>query len=310
VICGLTSVGALHCWGDNENSQFGYGPSDSNNRYVPTPAAPGLTFNYVSAGGVFMCGVVFSGRTWCWGQDGGGNLGRDVVASSKNFPERISSSLAFTSLSAGFQHTCGLVADGTAYCWGFGLNGALGNGANLSSSTPVPVSGNLKFSKIVAAFFYTCGIAADGAYCWGRNRFGNLGSDTGVCPDQGAQNALCPTNVPLKVSGSQTFVDISAQERNVCARTATEAAWCWGDNQFGELGNGTTNGTTPNPIPVPVSGGLSFTTIAVGQRFACGATADGAVYCWGQNNLGQIGQGSTATAFYTTPQRVTGVSLK
>jgi alpha-tubulin suppressor-like RCC1 family protein len=309
-ICGLTNVGALHCWGDNENSQYGFGPGDSTNRYVPTPAAPGLSLNYVSAGAIFMCGIDFSGSTWCWGQDGGGNLGRDAVFSSKYSPARISSSLVFTSLAAGFQHTCGLTADGTAYCWGYGLNGALGNGAMSSSTTPVAVSGGLKFRKIVAGFFYTCGIAADGAYCWGRNRFGNLGSDTGICTDQGAQDARCPSSVPLKVASSQTFVDIGAQERVVCALTAAGAAWCWGDNQFGELGNGTTSGTAPNPVPVAVSGGLTFTTIAAGQRFACGATADGAIYCWGQNNLGQIGQGSTTTAFYTTPQRVNGVSLK
>jgi len=94
----------------------------------------------------------------------------------------------------------------------------------------------------------------------------------------------------------------------VCGLTAGGAAYCWGENAFGELGNGTTN-TTSNPTPVAVSGGLAFVTIAVGQQAACAATADGTIYCWGRNNFGQVGQGTT-TAFYTTPQRVSGVSLK
>ncbi|MFN2602920.1 MAG: RCC1 domain-containing protein [Gemmatimonadaceae bacterium] len=309
IVCGVTSVGALHCWGDNQNAQYGYGPGDTATSFTPRPAAPGLTTTYASAGGIFMCGIQYSGSTLCWGQNAGGNLGNGDVSTFYSAPVRVSTSLSFTSVTAGFQHACGLTADGTAYCWGFALNGALGNGTTTNSGTPVPVSGGLKFRKIAAAFFYTCAIATDGAYCWGRNRFGNLGSDTGICTDQGGPNALCQSNVPLKVSGSQTFVDIAAGVRFACGLTAAGAAWCWGDNSFGELGNGTTS-TTPNPTPVAVSGGLAFTTIGAGSGYACGATSDGVIYCWGQNNFSQIGQGSTATSFYSTPQRVSGLSLK
>jgi alpha-tubulin suppressor-like RCC1 family protein len=90
--------------------------------------------------------------------------------------------------------------------------------------------------------------------------------------------------------------------------TATGAAYCWGDNAFGNLGNGTTN-NNPTPSPTAVSGGLTFTTMAAGQWGACGATSDGSIYCWGRNQSGQVGQG-TATGFYTTPQLVNGIKLK
>jgi alpha-tubulin suppressor-like RCC1 family protein len=308
VICGLTSVGTLYCWGDNENSQYGYGASDVNPSFTPRLAAPGLSMTWVSAGAQHMCGIVFSGATYCWGQSSGGTIGNGDLSSFKTTAVPVATSETFATVSAGFGNSCALTKAGLAYCWGVGTLGQLGNGANTSSATPVPVSGGLTFTKIVAGFSFACGITTNGTYCWGRNRFGELGSDTGSCPFQSLPNALCPSGVPLKVATPQNLVDIALQDRLVCGLTAGGAAYCWGENAFGELGNGTTN-TTSNPTPVAVSGGLAFVTIAVGQQAACAATADGTIYCWGRNNFGQVGQGTT-TAFYTTPQRVSGVSLK
>jgi alpha-tubulin suppressor-like RCC1 family protein len=255
-----------------------------------------------------MCGLLYSGSAYCWGENGGGNIGNGDLSSFKTAPVKVATSLTFKSVFSGFQHSCGITNSGAGYCWGYGLNGALGDGSKTHSAVPVAVAGGLTFSKISAAFFYTCGIASDGAYCWGRNRFGNLGTDTGICPNEGAANAYCPVAVPLKVSGPQTFVDISATERVACGLTASGAAFCWGDNTFGELGNGTSSASL-TPTPVAVSGGLSFVTIVTGQMSVCAATADGTIYCWGRNNFGQIGQGTT-TPFYTTPQRVNGIKLK
>lgn len=307
-MCGLTSTGTLYCWGDDQNAQYGYAP-DTVASFTPKLAAAGLSFSWVSPGGFHVCGIVFSGATFCWGENGSGNIGNGDLSRFLTPPVRVATSLTFTKVFAGYQHTCALTAAGKAYCWGLGVNGELGDGLNTSSATPVAVGGGLTFKKLAVGFSYSCGIATDGTYCWGRNRFGTLGVDTGICTNQGAQNALCPSAVPLKVSTSQTFVDITAKERVTCAVTSSAAAYCWGNNAFGELGTGTTS-VNPVPTPQPVSGGLAFTTIAASQQAVCAATSDGTIYCWGRNNIGQVGQGSTTTAFYTTPQRVTGISLK
>lgn len=308
--CGLTSVGSLHCWGDNFNGQYGYGPTDTLPSYTPRAATPGLAFTWISAGGFQVCGIVFSGTTFCWGENAGGSLGSGDLSSFRSAPVRVVSSLSFATLSSGFLHNCALTLEGTAYCWGGGSAGALGNGAVANSALPVAVSGGLKFTKVAVGNGATCGITTDNAaYCWGQNSLGQLGSDTGGCPTQFAPNALCPSAVPARVSGGQAFADVALKSRFACALTASGAAYCWGDNHFGQLGNGTTS-TTPVSTPVAVSGGLSFATITVGEVFACGAVADGTIYCWGSNNRGQVGQSSTSTPFYTTPQRVNGISLK
>jgi len=307
--CGLTSAGALHCWGDNENGQYGYGAGDTLSSFTPRPSAPGLGLTWVSAGGFQICGIVFSGATYCWGQNVRGSLGNGNLATFISGPVRVSTSVAFMSLSSGLQHSCGLTAEAAAYCWGAGGAGALGNGSTSDAGVPVAVSGGLKFTKIAAGLSATCGIAADGAYCWGTNTSGQLGADTGKCPLDHFPNALCPSAVPVKVFGAPNFVDLMVAERFACGLTSSGAAYCWGDNQSGELGNGTTS-IDPVVTPVPVSGGLNFTTLTGGRGYACGAIADGTIYCWGINTVGQIGQGSTAVRFYSTPQRVSGVSLK
>ena len=314
--CGLTSAGALHCWGDNQNGQYGYGQGDTLSSFTPRPSAPGLGLTWVSAGGFQVCGIVFSGVTYCWGQNRSGSLGNGNLATFISGPVRVATAVPFVSVSSGLTHTCGLAADGVAYCWGNGTSGALGNGSASNAAVPVAVVGGLKFTKIGTGANTTCGIATDGTYCWGVNKVGQLGADTGSCPLDHFPNALCPSTVPVKVSGGLSFVDVMVAEQFACGLTSSGAAYCWGDNFSGELGNGTmgvvtaTTGVDPVASPVPVSGGLRFTTLTGGRSYACGAITDGTIYCWGANSVGQIGQGSTATPFYTTPQQVNGISLK
>lgn len=151
----------------------------------------------------------------------------------------------------------------------------------------------LVFARVSAGGSHSCGVTTGGAaYCWGDNRFNQLGDGST------AINSL----TPVPVAGGLTFATVSAGDAHSCGLTTGGAAYCWGRNTAGELGNGTNTGST---VPVPVSGGLTFTAVSAGFDFApanagaahsCGVRTGGAAYCWGGNARGQLGSGSTTSS--------------
>jgi alpha-tubulin suppressor-like RCC1 family protein len=153
---------------------------------------------------------------------------------------------------------------------------------------PVAVTGSLSLRMIAAGGFdvgQTCALTNAGdAYCWGNNERGQLGLGTS---DVAAHAA------PAPVSGGLTFTVLTAGlGRHTCALTATGAAYCWGENSFGALGDGS---STDRPVPTPVSGEVDFAQVMAGGFIGhtCGLTGSGAAHCWGDNEVGQVGDGST-----------------
>src|SRR5439155_646348 len=203
--------------------------------------------------------------------------------------------LMFATVSAGYgEFVCGVTAVQAAYCWGYNGYGQLGNGTLVSSTTALTVSGGLTFASVSAGVAATCGVTPAGAaYCWGHNGSGELGNGTRI-----------NSSTPVAVSGGLTFAAVSGGESFdfTCGVTTGGAAYCWGANGLGQFGNGTTTSST---TPVPVSGGLTFTTVSGGATsFTCGVTTAGAAYCWGSNFYGQFGNGTTISS--TTPVAVSG----
>jgi alpha-tubulin suppressor-like RCC1 family protein len=152
----------------------------------------------------------------------------------------------------------------------------------------VAVTGGHTFQQIVAGGFslgHTCGLTSSGdAYCWGDNERGQLGN---------GEVDLTPHPVPVPVSGQLTFTALTAGlGRHTCGLTGPGAAYCWGENAFGALGDGSTN---DHSVPVPVSGGLAFARLIAGGFIGhtCGLTGSGTAYCWGENERGQVGDGTT-----------------
>jgi alpha-tubulin suppressor-like RCC1 family protein len=158
------------------------------------------------------------------------------------------------------------------------------------------VSGGLAFQVVTAGGFeigHTCGVVAGGvAYCWGDNEQGQLGTGSAD---------FDPHPLPMAVSGAFAFVSLTAGlGSHTCGLLGSGAAYCWGENTFGALGDGS---TTPRATPVPVSGGLVFTALKAGGFIGhtCGLTDGGSGYCWGENERGQVGDGSTTDRLSPSP---------
>lgn len=298
--CALTTAGAAYCWGDNSTGQLGNGTTDSTSS--PVAVAGGHTFATISSGSGHTCGVTTAGAIYCWGNDISGQLGNDTMNYVNSEPVLLPDSLNFKAVAAGNGFSCGLTTTGAAYCWGRNDAGELGNGTMTQSLVPVPVAGGLTFVALSTGIFHVCGLTTDGsAYCWGANFVGELGNPpaavSGSCDVGGS--FPCSTT-PIPVTGGLKFAKISAGQWATCGVTTGAQGYCWGYNGYGQLGSQSTPLTAdPNPTPLPVSGGLSFSTIVTGYYHTCGITTTGAAYCWGDNSWGELGDGSTT--FHSTP---------
>ncbi len=256
---------------------------DANGKVLPgRPVA--WTTNAASVAAVDATGLVT-------GVDSGSAL---VIATSGDVSDTtLIAVVAFHlgSVVAGGGHTCGLLTDGAAYCWGDNSSGQLGDGTRVSRSLPAGVAGGLAFATLSASSDHSCGLTTGGAaYCWGDNGEGQLGDGT-----------TASSAVPVAVAGALTFSAVVAGDYYTCGLTAGGAAYCWGTNWTGQLGDGS---TTSRSVPVAVTGGLTFTALAAGTYHTCGIARGGVPYCWGYNLRGELGDGTrTARA---APVAVTG----
>ncbi len=330
--CGLTATGAAYCWGWNQFGQLGVGTTT--NGPLPAPVSGGLTFARLSGGRTNTCGITTVGATWCWGSGAEGRLGNGTTTNSF-VPTQVIGGLTFAQISSGSTHSCALTADGTAYCWGYNFGGQLGDGTTTSRNTPVPVTTALKFTSITAGRdFFTCAIAVGGdAYCWGAFaeatgntprlvtgglKFASLdagerhacGISTGgvtYCwginfEGQLGDGTQTRRSTPVPVLGGLTFVSVDAGDEHSCGRTAAGIVHCWGSNAAGALGAGTLQSRSTSPVEV--FGGMSFSSLAAGEAFACGMNSRNVVFCWGSNFFGSLGIGAPNSSISEVPQAV------
>ncbi len=289
--CALTTAGSATCWGSNLNGQLGDG---STRRTAPVAVSGSQSFAAVTAGQQHSCGLTGGGAAFCWGTNGDGRVG-DGTQVDRNAPTAVAGGLSFATLSAGALHTCGLTATGTAYCWGSNQFGQIGDGSTTIRVAPVIVSGSLTFTSLLAGGSHTCGIVSGGAaYCWGLNGNGQLGD-----------NSTINRTAPTPVSGTNTFTALAlspaAGAGHTCGVSAAGTMFCWGHNQSGQLGDGSTSNRS---APTLVSGGQIFASVAAGFAHSCGRTAIGTTLCWGANQSGQLGDGSTTNR--TAPTAISG----
>lgn len=295
--CGLTTDSLAYCWGDGSSGQLGNGRSGQFYRdSVPQPVSGGYRFTDISAGSDFSCAVTSGREAYCWGGNGHGQLG-DGSTSAHSTPVLVAGSHVFVSVGAGFDHACGVTADSAAYCWGDGNVGQLGDGSTtIYSDTPVLVVGGHHFGQASAGGSHSCGVASGGiAYCWGTNTYGELGDGLPHGSD----------SVPSPVAGGHTFVLVAAGGGHSCGLTTGGDAYCWGHDEWGQVGDGMANSF--EPAPQLVTGNSKFTLVSASHGVhSCGIGVDSAGSCWGSNSTGQLGNGSHDTSLHPTPEPVVG----
>ncbi len=299
--CGISTTGRAYCWGTNIHGELGNGSLGL--RGIATLVTSALNFTSISTGGGHTCAIAVGGTGYCWGQDSLGQLGdARLINSSTPIPVSGGGGPAiFSTISAGGRHTCALLLDGTAFCWGSNDSSQLGVGSTGGiADTPAQVTTGTRFTSISSGRDHTCAIAVGGAaFCWGSNAFGQLGT--------GAIGAQSP--VPVAVAGGLSFARISAGYSHTCGLTTGGAVYCWGENRDLQLGRGPATGSSvADGTPVQVSGGglpagVTFTTVTAGAAHSCGVGSDGFAYCWGSNVFGALGN-TLQAAFRGFPQRV------
>jgi serine/threonine protein kinase/alpha-tubulin suppressor-like RCC1 family protein len=274
--CGVTSSGEALCWGDNDGGQLGDGTTSM--RTTPVRVGGGHAFKLVRTGRLHACGLTRSGSVVCWGRNDAGQLG-DGSRSSRTSPVRVSLPGPAAQLTAGGSHTCALLTDGTAFCWGSNASGQLGDSSKTTHAEPVRVASTVRFVSIGSGRDHTCAVTPDNdGYCWGKNSSGQVG--IGV-----ATEAVI---APQKVETSAQLKTISAGINHTCALTVGGTAYCWGRNNYGQLGDGTVNNHTR---PVAVQGAGTLVALFPGASHTCGVNGSSETFCWGYNVDGQLGNG-------------------
>ena len=294
--CAILSGGTVRCWGYNGSGELGDGTTTD--RPTPVTVSGITTAIAIATDDLYTCALLSGGSVRCWGTNWSGQLGNGTTDWSPT-PVTVSGMTTATAITAGFAHTCAILSGGAVKCWGYNGSGQLGDGTTTDRLTPVTVSGITTATAISAGSEHTCAILSGGAVkCWGANRSGQLGNGTS---DEN------PHPTPVTVSGTATATAISAGSEHTCAILSGGAVKCWGANRSGQLGNGTSD-FEPHPTPVTVSGITTATAISAGSEHTCAILSGGAARCWGNNSVGQLGNGTSAEQPHPTPVAVSGIT--
>ncbi len=238
--CALLSSGAVKCWG--WNTQGGLGNGTRTSSLTPVSVSGITTAVAISAGDRFSCALLSSGTVKCWGNNDSGTMGDGTAGplTYKVLPVSVSGITTATAISGVQSHMCALLSGGTVKCWGWNLNGSLGDGTPNDATTPVSVSGISTATAVSAGRSQSCALLDDGTVkCWGRNSSGQLGTGT-----------TTSSLVPVSVVGLTDAVAVSAGGDRTCALLSDGVVKCWGTNADGGLGNGTVGGISTTPVTV------------------------------------------------------------
>ena len=330
--CALHQNGTVSCWGENTYGQLGNGqsgyeslepieeynigsPPQEIESSVPVKVEGIEDAKAIAAGGNWdrghSCALHQDGSISCWGDNTFGQLGNGQSGFDWNdrsiyssVPVSVADITDATALAVGFHHSCALREDGTISCWGHNVSNRPGSIAD--SSVPVEVLEITDATALTAGFKHSCALHQDGTIsCWGDNTSGQLGNGLS------GPNTYSPDSAtPVKVAGITDAATINAggnlNRGHSCALHQDGTISCWGDNTYGQLGNGSEDNFSK---PAKVVGMTDATAITAGLRYSCALRPTGTISCWGSNYYGQLGNGQSGpNTDSTTPVEVEGIT--
>ena len=339
--CALHQDGTISCWGDNWRGQLGNGQSaddrqdNSADSLVPVKVLGIANATAITSNLRHSCALREGGTISCWGNNRSGQLGNrqsrdDGAEPHSSVPVEVAGITDATAIAAGKDHSCAVHRSGTVSCWGNNYDGQLGNGQSQDyenrsvsykygpySYMPTGVAGITDAVAISAGGEHSCAVHRTGAIsCWGNNWNGQLGNGRGGTDDAGfaeiANDFYSP--LPVSVVGIADATAITTGRLHTCALHRTGAVSCWGDTGYGQLGNGQNGYIYASAVPLAVVGVVDATAIATGgehsgPEHSCALHEDGTVSCWGNNGVGQLGNGQSGdSAVSSVPVRVAGIT--
>jgi len=293
--CALKSDKSLWCWGNNGGGQLGDG--SSTNRLTPTPVNGGGQWVTMKGGNQHTCGIQVGGSLWCWGFNDVGQLGQGNY-SQKNVPTRVPSvgNDNWVGFETASLTSCGIQSDHSLWCWGGNYYGEVNDGSVTNRTTPVRIENGTEWAMTSSGDSHTCGLRQDGTLsCWGLNDSAQLGVAT---PPWSA--------VPRKIDiGGLDWRQIKAGTKYACGIMGNGSLWSWGRNDQGQLGQGDQQ---DRMNPARVGSFADWESVSSGKLHTCGirrtAAGQGLLYCWGANQVGEVGDNSTNMR--TSPTAVAG----
>ena len=290
--CALKANGELYCWGENFDGQLGLGNFDA----VVEPTRVGTDNDWVavSANESSSCAVKSDGRGFCWGSNDEGQLGSlTAPMADVNAPVQVDTEVGLLRIGGIADTRCAESELGEVLCWGRNDYGLLGRGVLPNQGSMILIDD--QFDRIVTTPYGGCGLAGGSLLCWGRTQ-----------PNGDPNGLPRVTPTPVTADNDWTDVTISAQyEAHACGIRAG-ALYCGGRNYCGELGTGNTD---PSFVPVQVAsvpGVTGWSHVSAGVRATCAVATNGDLYCWGFNEYGQLGIGTTQTALLPTKVALSG----
>jgi alpha-tubulin suppressor-like RCC1 family protein len=324
--CARLDDGSVKCWGSNGSGQLGLGdaqhrgdsPGEMGAALPAVDLGPGRTALQLTAGGTHTCARLDDGSVKCWGSNGSGQLGLGDTQNRGDGPGQMGATLPAVDLgpgrtalqlTAGFNHTCARLDDGSVKCWGnngaqLGLGDKLSHGAGpgeMGATLPaVDLGPGRTAQQLTASNGHTCArLDDDSVKCWGVNGYGQLGlGDTNYRGDGPGQMGA---NLPaVNLGPGRTAVQLIAGWYHTCATLDDGSVKCWGDNEIGQLGLGDTKNRGDGPgemgatLPALNLGpGRTALQLTAGRKYTCARLDDDSVKCWGANSSGELGLGDT-----------------
>lgn len=302
--CAITADSKVRCWGNNVAGQLGNGSSGETSPVVDVQGLVGAVD--VDCGTHHTCALLTSGDVKCWGHDEAGALGESSnPAPYKAVPVHVENLVIKASaIATGGEHSCALLQDSSLKCWGADFWDQLGDGDGQQNPrfTAVTVDGVSGVRFVAAGYNNTCASHLDGTVaCWGYGGWGQLGAAVAMS-DRGF--------VPVMISELTQVDSIAVGDLHVCVLTDNRSVWCWGSDQFGEIGDGPGDGASkliPVAILGPDAGSTPIVELQTGGWHNCVRTSDGETLCWGRNEFGHVGAGDQTGAPQHRPTRVEGL---
>ncbi|HEU4349240.1 MAG TPA: hypothetical protein VFR35_15805 [Actinoplanes sp.] len=286
--CGTRDDGTLWCWGNNGYGQVGV--NDTTSRTTPVQVGTGTTWASLGRGSIpnHSCATKADGTLWCWGDPG-------VV---RYTAQAVGTDTTWRSTAVGDRFTCGVQSAGSLWCWGVNTHGQLGLGDTAYRPAMVRVGTASTWKQVTAGQAHTCAVGTDTTlWCWGNNADGQLGLGN-----------TTSTTVPAQLSApsSTGWAAVAAGPRTTCATRTDGTLHCWGNNTYGQIGQGNVVTPRSSPLPVVTPAAAGWATVHPGDRHTCAVRTDRTLYCWGEGANGRLGQGNTTQS--STPLPVPGSS--